>query len=130
LPVVLEKVSSLLRPRAPLIVNEFAWDQFDRETATWFWTRRASLTPRVRRRFGGRSPAACLNKWRGTFRDLHTYRQMRLSLDRRFTPRFFAWAPYLYEYPGGMTTEPHERRLIEAGTIRALGFRYIGRRRG
>jgi len=54
---------------------------------------------------------------------------MRRELDRRFTERFFAWTPYLHEYPGGITSEPHERRLIEAGAIRPVGFRYIGQRR-
>jgi SAM-dependent methyltransferase len=129
LAVVLNKVSSLLRARGRIIVYEFAWDQFDGKTAEWFWMRRAALSPRMRRHFGGRSPAVSLNKWQRTFRDLHTYRQMRRGLDRRFTAGFFAWTPYLHEYPGGICTEPYERRLIEAGAIRPLGFRYIGRRR-
>ncbi len=129
LAVVLDKVSRLLRARGHLIVYEFAWDQFDRKTAQWFWTRRTALSPRMRRHLGGRSPAVCLNKWRRTFRDLHTYRQMRRELDRRFTARFFAWTPYLHEYPGDISSEPHERRLIEAGAIRPVGFRYIGQRR-
>jgi hypothetical protein len=54
---------------------------------------------------------------------------MRRALDRRFTTRFFAWAPYLYGYLGRVTTEPRERRLIEAGKIRPVGFRYVGQRR-
>jgi ubiquinone/menaquinone biosynthesis C-methylase UbiE len=130
LSVVLEKMSGLLRPRGRVIVNEFAWDQFNRKTAAWLWSRRSALSPRMRRRFGGRSPAACLEKWRRTFRDLHTYGQMRRALDRRFSPRFFAWTPYLYDYLGGVTTEPQERALIAAGRVRPLGFRYIGQRRG
>jgi SAM-dependent methyltransferase len=129
LAVVLDKVSSLLRARGRIIVYEFAWDQFDQKTAQWFWGRRSTLSPGMRRRFGGRSPAVCLNKWRRTFSDLHTYRQMRGALDRRFTARLFAWTPYLHEYPGGVSSEPYERRLIEAGAIRPLGFRYIGQRR-
>jgi SAM-dependent methyltransferase len=128
LSVALGKVSSLLRARGRIVVYEFAWDQFDGKTAQWFWTRRAALPPRMRRHFGGRSPAVCLTKWRQTFHDLHTYRQMRGALDRRFTARFFAWTPYLHDYPG-ISSEPSERRLIEAGAIRPIGFRYIGQRR-
>ena len=128
LALVLDKVSSLLRARGRIIVYEFAWDQFDRKTAQWFWLRRSALTPRMRRYFGGRSPAECLNKWRRTFRDLHTYRQMRRALERRFTARFFAWTPYLHSYPGGLSSELQERRQIEAGAIRPVGFRYIGQR--
>ena len=40
LAVVLDKVSRLLRARGRIIVYEFAWDQFDRKTARWFWMRR------------------------------------------------------------------------------------------
>jgi hypothetical protein len=46
--------------------------------------------------------------------------------DRRFTERFFAWTPYLYGELGGAEVEWEERALIEAGTIRAIGFRYVG----
>jgi SAM-dependent methyltransferase len=129
LSVALDKVSNLLRARGRIVVYEFAWDQFDKKTALSFWMRRAALSPRMRRHFGGRSPAVSLNKWRQTFRGLHTYRQMRRELDRRFIERLFAWTPYLHEYPGGIFSEPLERRLIEAGAIRPLGFRYVGRLR-
>lgn len=128
LAVALNKVRSLLRPGGRMIVNEFAWDQLDRKTATWLWKRRSALSPSLRRRLGGRSAAASFDKWRQTFCDLHTYRQMRRALDRRFTTRFFAWTPYLHDYLG-VTTEPNERRLIEAGAIEPVGFRYVGRRR-
>ena len=128
LGVVLAKVNSLLRAEGRIILYEFAWDQMDGRTALWLWTRRTALSPQMRRRFGGRSPAVCLRKWRQTFRDLHTYHQMRRELDRRFTGLFFAWTPYLHEFPGGVSSEPNERRLIEAGAIRPLGFRYVGQR--
>ena len=128
LAVVLNKVSSLLRRGGRLIVNEFAWDQLDRKTATWLWTRRTALSPSLRRRLGGRSPAVAFDKWRQTFHHLHTFRQMRRALDRRFTTRFFAWTPYLHDYLE-VTTEPNERRLIEASLIAPVGFRYVGRRR-
>ena len=129
LAVVLDKVSGLLHARGRIIVYEFTWDQFDAKTATWFWMRRAALSPKMRRHLGGRSPSVCLKKWRRTFHDLHTYRQMRRALDRRFAARFFAWTPYLHEYPGGLSSELQERRLIEAGAIRPIGFRFVGQRR-
>lgn len=128
LAVVLDKVRSFLRPGGRLIVNEFAWDRLDRKTATWLWTRRAALSPSVRRRLGGRTAAASYAKWRQTFRHMHTYRQMRRALDRRFTTSFFAWTPYLHDYLR-VTREPNERRLIQARAIEPVGFRYVGRRR-
>jgi SAM-dependent methyltransferase len=129
LAVVLDKVSALLRARGRFIVYEFAWDHFDRKTAEWFWMRRGALSPKMRPHFGGRSASVSLKKWRRGFRDLHTYRQMRKELDRRFATRFFAWTPYLHEFPGGISSESDERRSIVAGVIRPMGFRYIGQRR-
>jgi hypothetical protein len=36
--------------------------------------------------------------------------------------------PYLYGELAGAVTEPEERALIDAGAIRATGFRYVGER--
>jgi SAM-dependent methyltransferase len=129
LAVVLAKVSGLLRARGRFIVYEFAWDKFDRKTAEWFWMRRGALNPRIRRRLGGRTAGDSLKKWRRTFNDLHRYPQLRRALDRRFATRFFAWTPYLHQFPGDIDTEAHERRAIEMGLIQPLGFRYVGQRR-
>ena len=129
LAVALEKIRGLLRSRGRLIMYEFAWDHFDRKTAEWFWRRRSGLSPEVRQRFGGRSAAVSLSKWRRTFRDLHTYPKMRSELNRWFAMRFFAWTPYLHDFPGGVSSEPEERHAIQAGAIQPLGFRYVGRRR-
>jgi len=129
LTVVLDKVRRLLRPRGRIIVYEFAWDNFDRKTAEWFWMRRSALKPRIRRRLGGRTPTDSFKKWRRTFHDLHPYPQLRRALDRRFAARFFAWTPYLHQFPGDVSTEARERRAIERGEIQPLGFRYVGQRR-
>src|SRR5437660_12873437 len=119
LAVVLDRISSLLRARGRIIVYEFAWDKFDRKTAEWFWMRRSALKPGIRQRLGGRTAADSLKKWRRTFDDLHRYPQLRQALDRRFATRFFAWTPYLHEFPG-VDTAAHERRAIETGVIRPL----------
>jgi hypothetical protein len=50
-------------------------------------------------------------------------------LDRHFTERFFGWMPYLYGELAGVE-EQEERALIEAGAIRAMGFRYVGEQEG
>jgi hypothetical protein len=55
---------------------------------------------------------------------------MRAELDQRFGERFFAWAPYLYAELGGPDVEREERWLIEAGTIRAIGYNYVTFPRG
>ena len=38
------------------------------------------------------------------------------------------WTPFLHRLLGGVATEVLEQALIDAGAIRALGFRYAGRR--
>ena len=53
------------------------------------------------------------------------YTALRRAIDRRFTQRFFAWAPYLYGELGD-AVEEEERALIDAGAIQATGFLYVG----
>jgi 2-polyprenyl-3-methyl-5-hydroxy-6-metoxy-1,4-benzoquinol methylase len=57
---------------------------------------------------------------------LHTSRQMRGELGRRFIERLFAWVPYLYPDLDDDTSEADESAAIEAGAINATGFRYVG----
>jgi hypothetical protein len=52
---------------------------------------------------------------------------MRAALDLRFTERSFAWTPSLY-LELGQAVEQDERRLIDAGSIQATGFQYVGER--
>ena len=129
LSYTLEKIRGLLRPQARLVVNEFAFDRLDPATARWFFSRRKRLPAGRRRRFAARSPEAFLKKWKRTFRDIYGSHSLRRSLDRRFRTRLFAWTPYFFYYPGGIVREPTERRLIERGVIRAIGFRYVGIRK-
>jgi SAM-dependent methyltransferase len=126
---VLDKIRSLLRPQARIVVNEFACDRFDEATASWFFSRRKQLPVPFRRRFTARSPQACQAKWRRAFRDLYGSRALRRALERRFRTQLFVWTPYFFDFPGGIVREATERRLIERGLIRAIGFRYVGTRR-
>jgi hypothetical protein len=50
-------------------------------------------------------------------------------MDQRFRERYFAWTPYLHSELGGPEVEREERDLIEAGTIQAIGFNYVGETR-
>ena len=112
LAVALDKLHSLLRPDAPLVVRDFAWDLVDEPTARWDYERRG--------RAGG------LAEWRAEHQHLHGFAAMRTVLGARFRERSFAWGPYLSEYDA---TEGHlreERRLIDSGEIRAIGFVYVG----
>jgi SAM-dependent methyltransferase len=112
LGVALDKLRSLLRLGAPFLVREFAWDLVDEPTARWDYARRG--------REGG------LAEWRDEHDDLHGFEALRSALDERFDERSFEWTPYLAEYQGTDAHEAEERRLIEAGEIRAVGFVYVG----
>lgn len=114
----LEKIAGLLRPRGRLIVYEHAWERFDEPTARWYLRRRDDA---------GRDPAACLEAWRQDHAGLHDGATLSRELDRRFARRFFAATPYLHEELGGALAD-EEQALIDAGEIRALGFRYVGER--
>lgn len=112
LDVALDKLHSLLRQGAPLVVREFAWDLVDEPTAHWDYKRL--------RRQGG------LAEWRAEHEHLHGFEAMRAALDARFRERSFEWGPYLSEYKPAEGHASKERRLIESGEIRAVGFLYVG----
>jgi SAM-dependent methyltransferase len=112
LDVALDKLHSLLSPGAPLVVREFGWDLVDEPTARWDYERRD--------REGG------LAEWRAEHEHLHGYAAMRAALDARFHERSFESGPYLSEYKPAEGHASEERRLIEAGEIREVGFVYVG----
>jgi SAM-dependent methyltransferase len=116
----LDKIAALLREGGALIVVEFAWERLDGATAEWALERlpAASLSGRTswleRRRQGWAEEG------------FHDSRRMRSELRRRFAERRFEWVPYLYADLADGVSEADERAAIEAGTIDAIGFRYVG----
>ena len=112
LDVALDILHSLLHPGAPLVVRDFAWDLVDEPTARWDYDRLG--------RGGG------LAEWRTEHEGLHGFAAMRAALDARFRERSFEWGPYLSEFQPADQHEREERRLIESGEIRAVGFVYVG----
>ena len=68
-----------------------------------------------------------LAEWDAEHDGLHGYGTMRAELDRRFAGRLLSPEPFLHRLLDG-ATEAEERALIERGAIRAVGFRYVGRR--
>jgi SAM-dependent methyltransferase len=116
----LSKLERLLVPGGRLIVVEHAFERLDERTAGWYLDKRRAK--------GLQAPSslqACLAEWEADHAGLHGYPAMRRELDRRFTERWFAWTPSLY-LELGAELEREERRLIEAGSIEATGFLYVG----
>jgi SAM-dependent methyltransferase len=102
LDAALDKLRSLLA--GVLIVDEFGWDLLDEKTA--------------------RQYALDMDDWRDEHADLHGFERLRAALDVRFAERRFSWGPYFSVHLDADADE--ERRLIEAGEIRPLGFRFVG----
>jgi SAM-dependent methyltransferase len=116
LVLALERISTLLRPGGVLVLDEFGWDLFDRDTAGWYHGQRGDPG----------TVEDCLREWQDEHVGLHGYEDMRGELDRRFVERSFAWTPYLYRLVDGDATREVEEHLIRQGRIRAIGFRYVG----
>ena len=122
----LDRIRALLRPGGTVVVNEHAYELMDDATAEWYFERR-----REHAHGGGAHPApasldACKEDWHGHHAELHRSDAMLAALDERFRRRVLEWGPYLFEELGAVTSASEERGLIEAGRIRATGFRYVG----
>jgi|SRR5687768_3486631 len=116
----LSKLQRLLMPGGRLIVVEHAFDRLDEPTADWYLEKRRAKGPHA-----PSSRHACVAEWKADHAGLHDYPSMRRELDWHFIERWFAWTPSLYlELAGAL--EHEERRLIEAGSIQATGFLYVG----
>lgn len=123
LPGALSKLRRLLVPGGRLILVEHAFERLDEPTAGWYLEKRRAKGPHA-----PSSLRACLAEWETDHAALHGYDAMRRELDLRFTERWFAWTPSLF-LELGQALEQEERRLIDAGSIRATGFQYVGERR-
>jgi hypothetical protein len=118
----LDKLAGL----APLLVlDEFAWNHIDPPTVDWYESQHRLLVA------AGREPKgpADLGEWRWRHSDLHPYETLRAELDARYETVLSEWRPYLYLWLGGPASEALESTLIDAGAIRPIGFRYVGRTR-
>jgi SAM-dependent methyltransferase len=102
LDAVLDKLRALLD--GVLIVDEFGWDLLDEPTAAQY--------------------DLDMDDWRDEHADLHGFDRLREGLGKRFTEHQFAWGPYFSRHLDADADE--EVRLLEAGEIRPLGFRFVG----
>jgi SAM-dependent methyltransferase len=123
----LDRVVALLRPGGVLVLEELGWDLMDEPTLEWFYGQRRALAAAGR----GEAPASvdeAREEWNAGHLGIHGFDSLRAELARRFDEQEFAWAPFLHRLLGGVATEVLEEALIDGGAIRALGFRYVGRR--
>ena len=133
----LDKVAGLLEAGGALIVVEFAWERLEGATAEWALGRLPAPPHRGIHRgssaaagnAGANEGAAITRRSTspvGSRKVSHDSRMMRGELQRRFVERWFEWVPYLYPDLADEVSEADESTAIEAGTIVATGFRYVG----
>lgn len=140
LDAAVTKITQLLNDRGSLITVEFAWDRFDEATAAWCLHHLTDaqdnegwLNHRCAewREAGSRGPAVSfadhMQEW-GTAEGLHPSDALLAALRAHLDEVSFAWTPYLYPNLQD-TNEDEEAALIEAGSIEATGFRFVGARR-
>jgi SAM-dependent methyltransferase len=111
---------------APLLVlDEFAWNHMDAATIDWYESHHRLLVA------AGREPKGPpdLAEWHRKHADLHPYETLRAELDQRYETVLSERRPYLYLWLEGPASEALESALIDAGAIRPIGFRYVGRTR-
>jgi ubiquinone/menaquinone biosynthesis C-methylase UbiE len=126
LEAALDKIVRLSDRGGVFVLDEFGWDRLDQATAVWFYGRQRVLAAAGRALEAPASIEEMLRDWDEEHVGLHGYDAMRRSLDARFEQVLFEWRPYLYRLLDGVASEPLERSLVDAGVIRALGFRYVG----
>jgi SAM-dependent methyltransferase len=115
-------LAKLARLAPVLLVDEFAPEQIDAPTREWYEAQHRLLVAA-----GAEPPGpADLGEWAERHPDLHPSRVVLDELEARFETRGLEWRPYLYRWLAGPASEQLERAVIEAGAIRAVGFRYAG----
>ena len=121
----LDRIVALLRPSAPLVLDEHGWDLADAPTFDWLYNQRRALAAAGH----GEAPSsleAMSEEWQAEHLGLHGFDAMRARVDQRFEEHAFTWTPFLYRLVGGTGLEVLEQALIDTGAIRALGFRFAG----
>jgi Methyltransferase domain len=123
LAAALDKLARL----APLLlVDEFASERLDARAQAWYEEQHRLLSE------GGRDPGgpSDLDEWRARHPDLHPSHVLLRELRARYDELVFEERPYLSRWLREPALEAVEERLVGAGAIDAIGFRWAGRRRG
>lgn len=128
---VIERIADVLASGGTVVVVEWAWEEFDAQTAEWAFERlRTSDDPSwlQRRRDEWRESAEEWPSYLGSWAEehgLHPATTLVPLLDARVQRRTLARGPFLFVDLAD-TTEADEQSAIDAGLITPLRIEYVG----
>jgi SAM-dependent methyltransferase len=139
----LDHARARLEPGGVLVVEEFAVDRVDRDTAAWlYWMEGVLAAEGVLAQPPPPTPEDPLERWRAEHPEsLHSADVMLCGIAARFSLRLVEPAAYLYRYLCARLTRDacgaeaarrvlgDERRGIATGRLRAAGLRVVAERR-
>lgn len=128
LDAALAKAATLLRDGGVLLVEEFGWDLLDGPTLEWFWEQQRAIAA-ASGADAAETPAELREQWQADRVGLHGDEALTRTLDAHFERLAFERTPHLHTHLGGVSSAVLEQALVDAGAIRAIGFRYAGRPR-
>jgi SAM-dependent methyltransferase len=117
----LERLSDVLRPGAPLVIDEMDVVAFDRRAADW-WLRQQAALGQAR----DVSPQQLVDDHRA---HLHPLDAIAQALAAWFDLGAAVRGPWLYRWDLGASFRDAEERLISAGQLPAVGARIVAVRR-
>jgi SAM-dependent methyltransferase len=127
----LDQIASTLRPAGVLVVIEWDWERFDRDTARWCFARlnaegEDGWLRQLRERWpaSGQPWSTFISSW-AREEHLHTGESIVAELGLRFAAEHLSFGPYFYADLDGVSAEA-ERAAIAAGELRATGIHFVG----
>lgn len=130
--LVIDRIATTLTSGGVLVVLEWAWENFDQETAAWCFERLGRPDHEDGWLHSRRDEwRASGNDWTKYLRDwalgegLHAGEVLVRLLDERLTRQLLAHGPYFFQDLVA-TTEADEQAAIDAGEIRATRIDWVG----
>lgn len=148
---VVQKIRDLLTPRGLLICQDYAYDRFNHQTASWVYEMQRLL---FLSELSTEDPATTANDFssidalqkawfeKAEKREhrLNRYHEMIQAFSQAFSQKIVSWVPYLFVYIGNgiRSVSPEKERAliaflknmeqyhIDTKLIQAVGFRYVG----
>jgi SAM-dependent methyltransferase len=117
----LERLAEVLRPGAPLVIDEMDVAALDRRAAAW-WLRQQAVCGHAR----DVSPQQLVDEHRA---HLHPLDAIVEALAARFELGTAVRGPWLYRWDLGAAFRDEEERLISVGELPAVGARIVAVRR-